>query len=148
VPIVLQPVSAALAHALVAGDLTGVAAGEGWPHADTLDGLGMAVQHGHEAGWLVTLDGVVIGDCGTLGPPNAAGEVEIGYGLAEPFRGRGHGTELVAALARELLARPDVRRLTAKVLKDNLPSRRALERAGFSVDLTGDEYVWYGLRQA
>ena len=59
--LVLVPVAPETAAAIVAGDLTGIAAGSGWPHADTLDGLRMG------GGWLVTLDGVVIGDCGTHG---------------------------------------------------------------------------------
>jgi hypothetical protein len=84
---VLQPLSRELAHALVAGDLSSVEAGEGWPHADTLDGLGMSVQHGHEPGWLVLLDG--LGDGGTLCPPDETGDDEIGYGLAGPYRGLG-----------------------------------------------------------
>jgi RimJ/RimL family protein N-acetyltransferase len=144
-PIVLQRVSAELGHALLAGDLSGVEAGEGWPHADTLDGLGIAMQHGSPI-WLVLLDGVVIGDCGTFGPPED-GRVEIGYRLAAPYRGRGHGTELVGALSEQLLAQPDVARVAAKVLLENTPSRRALERVGFRVEQIGDEYVWYVLAQ-
>jgi RimJ/RimL family protein N-acetyltransferase len=143
-PVALQRISVELADAIVGGDLSRVEAGEGWPHADTLDGLGMVVQHGAPL-WLVTLDGVVIGDCGTFGPPDSDGCVEIGYGLAAPYRGRGHGSELVAALAQIVLAQPGVRRVGAKVLLDNTPSRGALERAGFTVERTGDEYVWYSL---
>ena len=139
-PVELEPLSEALAQALVTGDLSGVSPGEGWPHADTMDGLRIAVSQGHEAGWLVLLDGVVIGDCGTLGPPNEAGEIEVGYGLAVPYRGCGHGSELVRALTQTLLARPGVQRLTAKVLRENTPSRRALERAGFVVEQSDDEH--------
>jgi RimJ/RimL family protein N-acetyltransferase len=146
VPIVLERISPQLAHAVVAGDLSQLAAGEGWPHEDTLDGLAMAVQHGTPF-WLVTLGGVVVGDCGTFGPPDADGAVEIGYGLAAPYRGRGHGSELVASLAEMLLAEPTVRRVTAKVLLENVPSRRTLERSGFGVEQVGDEYVWYARPQ-
>ena len=61
-------------------------------------------------GWLVTLDDLVIGDCGAHGDPSPGGDVEIGYGLAEPYRGRGYGTELVTALSDWLLAQPGVKR--------------------------------------
>ena len=39
--LVLVPVAPETAAAIVAGDLTGIAAGSGWPHADTaaLNGL-------------------------------------------------------------------------------------------------------------
>jgi RimJ/RimL family protein N-acetyltransferase len=80
--------------------------------------------------WLVELDGVVIGDCGTHGEP-ADGEVEIGYGLAAEHRGHGDGGEVVQALSQWLLAQPDVERVVAETDADNVPSRRALERAGF-----------------
>ena len=124
----LLPISQEQADAILAGDLSGVRAGEGWPHADTLDGLRLA------PGWFVVLDGLVIGDCGTWGGPDDEGSVEIGYGLAAPYRGRGYGGELVAALSRWLLGQPAVRRVTAETEAGNLPSRRALERAGFALE--------------
>jgi RimJ/RimL family protein N-acetyltransferase len=122
--LVLDPVTEAVARAIVAGDHSAVIAGEGWPHEDTVDGIGTVLQ-GAQA-WLVLLDGVVIGDCGRFG------EDEIGYGLAAPYRGRGYGGELVVALSRWVLAQPGVRRVIARgVLVDNVPSRRALLSAGF-----------------
>ncbi len=144
--VVLERVTAELAQALVAGDLSGVAPGEGWPHADTLDGIGVALRHGAPL-WLVLVDGVVVGDCGTLGPPDEDGRTEIGYGLAAPYQGRGHGSALVRALARELFADPAVRSLSAKVLVENIPSRRALERAGFVLEHVDAEYALYALAQ-
>lgn len=140
--VVLQPLSRAQAEALVRGDFSSVEPAEGWPHADTLDGVGMAVQHGFEPPWLVLLDGRVIGDCGTFGPPDEQGAVEIGYGLAEPFRGRGLGTQVVGELLRTLLARPAVRRVTAKVETANVASRRVLEKNGFAVEQADGEFVW------
>jgi RimJ/RimL family protein N-acetyltransferase len=144
--LVLEPIAPEVAEAVVAGDLSGLRVGEGWPHADTVDGVGMAVRHGHAAGWFVTLGGEIIGDCGTHGPPDEAGDVEIGYGLAEPYRGRGYGSELVIAASRWLLRRPGVRRVVAReVLADNVPSRRALERAGFVLEREEGGLVWYAL---
>jgi RimJ/RimL family protein N-acetyltransferase len=141
----LEPVSAALAAEVLAGDLSSVRAGDGWPHADTTDGLRLALGEGHPPVWLVLLDDVVIGDCGVHAPPDAEGSVEIGYGLAPPYRGQGYGTELVAALSRWLLDQPDVRRVFARgVEQGNRASRRVLERAGFRVvggDSESLEYV-------
>lgn len=144
--LVLEPVPLRLARAIVAGDLSGVRPGRGWPHDDTLDGLRMMVEHGGASDWFVTLDGVVIGDCGTHGGVDEAGDVEIGYGLAAPYRGNGYGTELVAALTGWLLGRPGVRRVVARhVLADNMPSRRALERTGFALERVGSGHVDYAL---
>jgi RimJ/RimL family protein N-acetyltransferase len=143
--LLLRPVDEEEARAIVAGDLSGLPAGRGWPHADTLDAMAMIGGPAAARGWLVTLDGTIIGDCGTHGAPDAGGEVEIGYGLAEPFRGRGYGTEVVEALSRRLLAQPGVRRVTAGVLADNIPSRRALERAGFLVARSSGSELTYAL---
>ena len=60
----LVPLTAAMARAILAGDLSGLAAAgltaaEGWPHEDTADGLGMAVKTEHPPGWLVTIGGTV-----------------------------------------------------------------------------------------
>jgi RimJ/RimL family protein N-acetyltransferase len=132
--LVLEPVGDELARAIVAGDTSGVRAGEGWPHADTLDGLRLGLLHGAGTARLALLDGVVVGDCGTHGPADASGEVEIGYGLAEPCRGRGLGSELVLGYSDWLLVQEDVRRVVAGVLAENVPSRRALARAGFALE--------------
>lgn len=129
--LVLAPVGDRLARAILAGNLDGLEPAEGWPHDDTKNGLAMAVAHGQPAGWLVNLAGQTIGDCGTHGPADEAGVVEIGYGLAAPFRGRGYGSEVVAAITGWLLSRPEVRAVRATVLSHNAPSRRVLEKAGF-----------------
>lgn len=128
--LVLRPVPPAEAAALVKGDFSGIHRGEGWPHEDSLDGLGM-VAAGRTLGWLIMLDDLVVGECGTHGPPNAAGVVEIGYGLAAPYRGKGYGRQTVRALSQWLLGQPDVAGLIAHTDPANTPSRRSLEGAGF-----------------
>jgi RimJ/RimL family protein N-acetyltransferase len=143
--LVLAPLSDALAAAVVAGDVSGLVPGEGWPHDDTVDGLRMAA-HGRAAAWLVTVEGVVIGDCGTHGEPDESGDVELGYGLAAPYRGRGYGTEVVFGLSQWLIGQDGVRRVVARgVLVDNTPSRRALERAGFALESADEQRTWYAL---
>lgn len=116
----------------------------GWPHPDTPTALAYA-----EAGawtWLVVDDdGRVAGECGVKGLPGDAGTVEIGYGLAGPSRGRGLGTQLVAALVAELRSRPGVRRIDAQVVADNVASRRVLERAGFALVEVGPIEMRYTL---
>jgi ribosomal-protein-alanine N-acetyltransferase len=70
---------------------------------------------------------------GTFGPPDEHGRVEIGYGLAAPYRGRGIGSEAVRAMVDWLAAQPDVRVVTASVEVGNEPSRRLLARLGFDL---------------
>ena len=138
----LVPVTREAAEAVIAGDLSALTVADGWPHADTRDALG-GVARGAEV-WLVLLDGAVIGDCGTHGPVDADGVVEIGYGIAEPVRGRGFGNEIAAGLADHLAARPEVRCIVANgVRADNVPSRRALENAGFALITETSETASY-----
>jgi RimJ/RimL family protein N-acetyltransferase len=131
--VVLQPVSAAAAAALVARDFSQIVAGEGWPHADSLDGLRM-VAGGYGLGWLITLGDTVVGECGTHGPADPAGAVEIGYGLAAPYRGRGYGRQTVRALSGWLLGQPGITAVVAHTDPGNVPSRRSLESAGFRLE--------------
>jgi RimJ/RimL family protein N-acetyltransferase len=113
----------------------------GWPHADTAPGLSF-FEHGGWT-WLVLDDDArVAGECGSKGPPDADGRVEIGYGLAAPSRGRGLGTRAVAALLDELAAR-GVREVVAEVETGNVASRRLLERLGFRILQTDDRVTWY-----
>jgi RimJ/RimL family protein N-acetyltransferase len=141
----LEPLSAEEARAIVDGDLSRVRPASGWPHEDTADGLRMVGPGAAEA-WLVMLGGEVIGDAGTHGPPDRHGDIEVGFGLGEPHRGRRYAAEFVPALARTLLARPDVRRVVAReVLADNVPSRRTLEGAGFELEREERGLAWYAL---
>jgi RimJ/RimL family protein N-acetyltransferase len=131
------------AQAILDGDRSGLTLGAGWPHEDTFDGLRGVT--GGSYGWLVLLDGQVIGDCGTLGGVSPSGDIEIGYGLAEPFRGQGYGTELVQGLVDWFRGQPGVRRLVAGTVPGNVPSRRVLERAGFTVEREDPSEARYAL---
>jgi len=139
----LEPVSLEDARAVMAGDMSAISAGEGWPHDGTFDGLRHALDGGHAPGWFVVLDAIVIGDCGTHGDPDPEGEVELGFGLAAPYRGRGYGTEVARGLSDWLLAQPGVTRVIGRVEPDNTASRRALERVGFALDSSGPRYLRY-----
>jgi len=142
----LVPLTVSTGLAVLAGDFSGLETAEGWPHEDTLDAIRMAVGPGPcSLVWLVALEGVVIGDCGTVGPLRAGGEIEIGYGLAAGHRGLGYGTEVVAALSGWLRSRPGVSRVVAEVQARNAPSRRVLERAGFALERSEDDRMWYSL---
>ncbi|HLZ36614.1 MAG TPA: GNAT family N-acetyltransferase, partial [Mycobacteriales bacterium] len=123
-----------------------VSTAPGWPHEETLDGLRHDVARGDErgTGWFVRRhDGRVIGDCGWSGGPGPGGTAELSYALAAPFRRRGYATEAVGAFAAWALARPGCARLVARVLADNLASRRLLDRLGFGLDGVAAGWLWY-----
>lgn len=87
--------------------------------------------------WSATLveqaTGTAIGQMGAKGGgvPDEAGDVEIGYGLNPDVWGRGYATEAVGVLVAALLARPEVRRVTAWAAVANPASARVLEKLGF-----------------
>jgi RimJ/RimL family protein N-acetyltransferase len=146
--LVLEPLDKAVAQAVMAEDVSALEHADGWPHDDTRDAIRMSTAMGASSlVWLVTLGGLVIGDCGTVGDLDDAANVEIGYGLAAEYRRLGYGNELVEALSRWLLDQPGVERLVAReVLADNVPSRRALENAGFVLEREQGGLTWYALR--
>jgi RimJ/RimL family protein N-acetyltransferase len=80
------------------------------------------------------LDGdLVVGTGGAKGPPDASGEIEIGYGVAPSFRNCGIGTAGAELVVRDAFER-GVKRVLATTRPDNLPSWRLLERLGFQRD--------------
>jgi RimJ/RimL family protein N-acetyltransferase len=149
--LVLVPQSLTAARALLAGEDPGLPLGSGYPHADTIDGLSIVVSHANSdtdlGGWFITRaeDGRVIGDCGTKGWVDDEGRVEIGYGLAAPFRQQGYGTEAVRAMVDWLRAQSDVRAVIAEVEVGNTASRRLLERLGFLLESEAGGSWWLAL---
>ena len=94
-------------------------------------------------------EGRVIGDCGAFTWPDESGEVEIGYGIAEPYRNRGYATEAAAGLGAWLVAQAGATRITAMdVLGDNWSSRKVLEKLGFTLTSESDKGVSYVLTPA
>lgn len=85
------------------------------------------------ANWQIILkdERAAVGSACFMGPPDAEGVVEIGYGLHEAYRGRGLMAEAVRALTSWALAQDGVRAVAAETEKGNGPSRRVLERCGF-----------------
>ncbi|ADV68679.1 GNAT family N-acetyltransferase [Deinococcus maricopensis] len=72
-----------------------------------------------------------VGQLGMKGGPDAAGHVEIGYGLTPDARGRGLATEAVGALCAHLLSQDVIRAVTAETTPENAASQRVLQKVGF-----------------
>ncbi|MCK4869903.1 MAG: GNAT family N-acetyltransferase [Gammaproteobacteria bacterium] len=93
---------------------------------------------------ILTAEKRAIGSACFMGPANAEGAVEVGYGINEAYRGCGYMTEAIAVLSDWALTQDDVRSITAKTDKDNPASWRVLEKAGLVKIGEDDEYFSWG----
>ena len=80
---------------------------------------------------LHTADNLVIGSCGFRGPPDSNGVVEIAYGIAPAYCGRGFATEVAQALVAHALDDERVRTVCAHTLPEPNASTRVLTKCGF-----------------
>ena len=98
-----------------------------------LRGLAQRVrQEISPASWLIVADGEIVGLCSITKPFTTPGTVEIGYGLAQARRGRGHAAAAVAELLDWARSDKRIAAVAADTAVDNLPSQRVLERNGFT----------------
>jgi RimJ/RimL family protein N-acetyltransferase len=86
---------------------------------------------GGRGGYLMAVGDEVVGMVGYKVPPNDAGEVEIGYGVAAARRRLGHATAAVALIVKAARTDDRVRVVTAETALANQPSQRVLEANGF-----------------
>jgi ribosomal-protein-alanine N-acetyltransferase len=77
------------------------------------------------------IDNVVMGMCGFTSPPDSDGVVEIGYGIAPSYQGKGYASEAAQALADFASRDARVRTVCAHTLAQNNASTRVLEKSGF-----------------
>lgn len=80
----------------------------------------------------------MIGDIGFKGGP-IHGEVEVGYGLEEPYFGQGYMTEALAPLMQWAFTQKGVYAVSAQTLPENRFSQRVLVKNGFVPDGMGEE---------
>ncbi len=76
-------------------------------------------------------DRVVIGAAGFKALPDRHGSVEIGYGVAPPYRRMGFATEAVVAMCAWAFRQPHVTIVRAECLPHNPASAGVVRRAGF-----------------
>ena len=72
----------------------------------------------------------VVGSINLKGPPSAAGDVEIGWGVIDNVRGRGYATEASAAVIKWAVQQPGVNSISATIPDDNYASQRLAKRLG------------------
>jgi [ribosomal protein S5]-alanine N-acetyltransferase len=74
----------------------------------------------------------VVGSVVFHGAPDEDGAVEIAYGVEEDSQGRGYATEAVSASVAWALSHAQVRVVRATTPPWHAPSKRVLEKCGFS----------------
>ena len=92
------------------------------------------------APWKICLKdgGAMAGDLCFKGPVRNYA-VEIGYGIAPDFAGKGYMTEAVQAMTRWAFSQKDVTFVEAETAPDNKASQRILEKCGFTPYGEGEE---------
>lgn len=73
----------------------------------------------------------MIGDLCIVGEPNAAGEIEIGYGTYPEFEKNGFMTEIVGGIIEWSKTQHKVKSILASTYKINIASQRVLEKNNF-----------------
>jgi ribosomal-protein-alanine N-acetyltransferase len=104
------------------------------------------------AGWYVIGRGELVGTGGFKGPPNAAGEVEIGYSIIEPRRRRGFASGAVKLLVARAFRDPRVSAVLAETLPDLPASQGVLSGCGFTpigsrIDAEDGEVLRFGVKR-
>ena len=92
------------------------------------------VQHSQIVNWAIrNTEGMLIGGIGRLMKSDLGShhKDEIGYWLAQPFRGQGIMTEVVKAFCNYLFENKGLIRIEAVVFPHNLASMKVLEKVGF-----------------
>lgn len=74
----------------------------------------------------------IIGTAGFKGPPAADGVVEIAYGVARDYQGKGFATEAARALVTYAFSDSKVRVVRAHTLPELSASTRVLTKCGFA----------------
>lgn len=81
--------------------------------------------------WLIRVQDMIVGLMSYKDSPQQHSAVEIGYGLASPWRGRGVARAAVGALIRLAQDDPRIDALLAETEAANVRSRRVLIHHGF-----------------
>lgn len=85
----------------------------------------------------------MVGSLMFKGRPTESGQVELGYSLDRPYRGRGYMSEAVDGVTAWALEQPHVLAVLAETDDDNIASHRVLERCGFRLYLRVDRMWWW-----
>jgi len=85
----------------------------------------------------------VVADFCFKGDPNDMGEIEIGYGTYEAFKGKGYMTEAIKAVTEWALDDPNVTTILAETKMTNLASHRVLQKNNFKEYKQDRNMIWW-----
>ncbi len=80
---------------------------------------------------LLKSENKMIGDICIIGEPNADGEIEIGYGTYDAYKGNGYMTEIVGGIVVWAKTQPLVKSIIAGTDKSNIASYKVLQNNNF-----------------
>ena len=90
-------------------------------------------------------DGMVLGDAGFMGPPDATGAISVGCGIAPEVRGRGYATEALIVLLAWAREQSGLTCVLADTTRSNNAAQRLLERVGLHRIGEDGELLYYML---
>jgi len=90
-------------------------------------------------------DNIVMGSMGYKNIPNETKEIEVGYGLAKnEYEHNGYMTEALQSFCKEALLDERIEIIIAETEKENIASKRVLEKCGF-IKYKEEESEWWKL---
>lgn len=78
--------------------------------------------------------------------PDAAGEVEIGYGVYPAHEGKGWMTKVVAGFLCWAQGQPRIKTVMAETEKKNISSIRVLQKNGFILSRETEKYYYWRIK--
>lgn len=111
--------------------------------------LAFPQKHLWYTAWEIVLKSAntIIGGMGFAGYPNEAGEAEIGYMIDVNQHNKGFATEALKLLSQWAFTHDFVRAIIVHTYADNLPSRRILDKCGFSLINDVEGLLTYQLKK-
>lgn len=99
--------------------------------------------------WAIILEAenLIIGYGMIKGCPNDKGEVIIGYGIEEPYRGNGYATEAVAGLKQWIFSHSEALWIFGDTDKDNLASHNVLIKSGAEKYRENEALIWWRIEK-
>ena len=92
---------------------------------------------------IVKAENRMVGDLCFIGEPNVGGEIQIGYGTYDKFRGMGYMTEAVGGMLKWAEKQPLVTCIIAGTEMNNVASAKVLQKNGFEKFAeSGKLYCW------
>lgn len=113
------------------------------------------VYDGKNRKWIILNDKIVLSVLGITDINPMMKTAEIGYQVNPEMRNMGIGTKAVYTLVKTIFTKTDIRKLTAIISHNNIPSRKIVEKIGFKQEgllrkhfiIQGQEVdeVYYGI---